>query len=134
MGNPLLAVPETTPIPVLLNAKDLGNGVWALQVSDSNSSAVSAYALNDFADGNPLYLGKVKADGTWLLQRFNSSTGEMRYANLSNNSGTMGNKLNLASSGGIDYTTLAESVWEYVDRTLTTGSGLTLQQFIALKD
>ena len=51
-----------------------------------------------------------------------------------NNSGTMGNKLNLASSGGIDYNTLAESVWEYVDRTLTTGSGLTLQQFIALKD
>ena len=87
MGNPLLAVPETTPIPVLLNAKDLGGGKWALQVSDSNSSAVSAYALNDFADGNPLYLGKAKADGTWLVQRFNSSTGEMRYANLSNNSG-----------------------------------------------
>lgn len=87
MGNPLLAVPETTPIPVLLNAKDLGGGKWALQVSDSNSSAVSAYALNDFADGNPLYLGKANADGTWLVQRFNSSTGEMRYANLSNNAG-----------------------------------------------
>jgi hypothetical protein len=42
MGNPLLAVPETTPIPVLLNAKDLGNGAWALQVSDSNSAPASA--------------------------------------------------------------------------------------------
>lgn len=41
MGNPLLAVPETTPIPVLLNAKDLGNGAWALQVSDSNSAPAS---------------------------------------------------------------------------------------------
>lgn len=40
MGNPLLAVPENTPIPVLLNAKDLGNGVWALQVSDSESASL----------------------------------------------------------------------------------------------
>lgn len=48
---------------------------------------ISAYALNDFVDANPLYLGKVKSDGTWLVQRYNSSTGEMRYANLSNNAG-----------------------------------------------
>lgn len=40
MGNPLLAVPEDTPIPVLLNAKDLGNGIWALQVSDSESASL----------------------------------------------------------------------------------------------
>lgn len=49
--------------------------------------AISAYALNDFVDAIPLYLGKVKSDGTWLVQRYNSSTGEMRYANLSNNAG-----------------------------------------------
>jgi hypothetical protein len=36
-----------------------------------------------------------------------------------NDSGTMGNKLNLASSGGIDYDTLAQAVWEYATRALT---------------
>jgi len=48
-------------------------------------SLIDSYALNDFADGTPLYLGKTKSDGTWLLQKYNSSTGEMRYANISNN-------------------------------------------------
>ena len=45
------------------------------------------YLLNDYASGTPLYVGKVKADGTWLVQRYNTTTGEMRYANLSNNAG-----------------------------------------------
>lgn len=36
-----------------------------------------------------------------------------------NSAGTMGNKLNLASSGGIDYNTLAQAVWTYVTRELT---------------
>lgn len=49
--------------------------------------AIDAYALNDFEDATPLYLGKSKSDGTWLVQRYNSGTGEMRYANLSNNAG-----------------------------------------------
>jgi hypothetical protein len=53
-----------------------------------------------------------------------------------NDSGTMGNKLNLAASGGVDYDTLAQAVWTYVSRTLTSGSNdcLTLPQFLALKD
>ncbi len=38
-----------------------------------------------------------------------------------NEAGTMGNKLNTASSGGVDLNALAEAVWEYVDRTLTSG-------------
>jgi hypothetical protein len=48
----------------------------------------------------------------------------------------MGNKLNLAASGGVDYDTLAQAVWTYVSRTLTSGSNdcLTLPQFLALKD
>jgi len=52
-----------------------------------SGAVFDAYALNDFLDGDPLYLGKVKADGTWLVQRFNSGSGEMRYANASNNAG-----------------------------------------------
>jgi hypothetical protein len=53
-----------------------------------------------------------------------------------NEAGTMGNKLNLAASGGVDYDTLAQAVWTYVSRTLTSGSNdcLTLPQFLALKD
>jgi hypothetical protein len=53
-----------------------------------------------------------------------------------NDPGTMGNKLNLAASGGVDYDALAQAVWTYVSRTLTSGSNdcLTLPQFLALKD
>jgi hypothetical protein len=49
---------------------------------------------------------------------------------------TIANKLNLAASGGVDYDTLAQAVWTYVSRTLTSGSNdcLTLPQFLALKD
>jgi len=32
----------------------------------------------------PLYVGKVTADGTWMIQRFTNST-SMTYASLSNN-------------------------------------------------
>jgi hypothetical protein len=51
----------------------------------AGESLLAPYALNDFADGVPLYLGKVKLDGTWLVQKYDSGTGEMRYANNSNN-------------------------------------------------
>lgn len=54
-----------------------------------------------------------------------------------NDTGTMGNKLNTASSGGVDMTALSQAVWEYTTRTLTSGGGssntLTLPQFLALK-
>lgn len=55
-----------------------------------------------------------------------------------NDTGTMGNKLNTASSGGVDMNALAQAVWEYATRTLTSGGGgstnaLTLPQFLALK-
>lgn len=58
-----------------------------LPTTGGGSGVFSPYALNDFEDGTTLYLGKVKADGTWLLQRYVQSTGSMRYANLSNNAG-----------------------------------------------
>lgn len=53
-----------------------------------------------------------------------------------NEAGTMGNKLNTASSGGVDIDALAQAVWEYATRTLTSGgstNALTLPQFLALK-
>lgn len=38
-----------------------------------------------------------------------------------NDAGTMGNKLNTASSGGVDMNAMAQAVWEYASRTLTAG-------------
>lgn len=40
-----------------------------------------------------------------------------------NDSGTMGQKLNSASAGGVDLDAMAAAVWAYVSRTLTTGGG-----------
>jgi len=56
----------------------------------SQNSGVSyinpnGYAVNDIEDAVPMYIGKVRADGTWLLQKYNSTTGSMTYANISNN-------------------------------------------------
>lgn len=45
----------------------------------------SPYLLNNLVDGNPLYVGKVTARGVWLLQKFNTTSGIMLYANQSNN-------------------------------------------------
>lgn len=61
------------------------------------------YILNDYASGNPLYVGKVKSDGTWLIQRFNITTGEMRYANLSNNAGVTTYTAAWAGRSGLVY-------------------------------
>jgi hypothetical protein len=58
-----------------------------LPVSGSGGSATESYLLNDFADGDPLYIGKAKSDGTWLVQKYSATTGAMRYANISNNAG-----------------------------------------------
>jgi hypothetical protein len=61
------------------------DGENPLPTTDGNLA--NAYALNDFIDGDPQYIGKAKADGTWLVQRFSTASGQMRYANVSNNAG-----------------------------------------------
>jgi hypothetical protein len=45
----------------------------------------SNYFVNNLVDGNPLYVGKVTAEGVWLMQKFNTTSGVMLYANRSNN-------------------------------------------------
>ena len=50
---------------------------------------LSAYVLNNMADGEPLFVGKVRADGRWLIQRFTASS-TMEYANPQNNAGVGG--------------------------------------------
>ena len=47
--------------------------------------AFNGYAVNNIEDAVPMYIGKVKPDGTWLVQRYNSGTGVMDYATVKNN-------------------------------------------------
>ena len=50
-----------------------------------HSNPPVAYSLNDFLNGDPLYVGKSAGGNTWLVQRFGTTTGEMRYATQLNN-------------------------------------------------
>lgn len=59
-------------------------GVSQVHVDD----ALAAYALNNYAAGDPLYVGKSDSNGKWLLQRFGETSGLMEYANRSNNTAT----------------------------------------------
>ena len=43
------------------------------------------YFLNDFLNGDPVYIGKSASGNNWLVQKFSTSTGEMRYASQGNN-------------------------------------------------
>jgi hypothetical protein len=47
------------------------------------------YFLNDFLNGDPLYLGKSAGGNAWLVQKFSTSTGAMRYATQGNNPAIM---------------------------------------------
>ena len=50
-----------------------------------HSNPPVTYFLNDFLNGDPLYLGKSAGGNAWLVQKFSTSTGEMRYASQDNN-------------------------------------------------
>lgn len=68
-------VSEANPLPV-------ADSAVALKIDP-----LAAYSLNDLDDASPVYIGKAKGSGAWLVQRY-TAAGEMRYANLSNNPGT----------------------------------------------
>jgi hypothetical protein len=70
------------------------NALNPLPTTGGGGSPVEVYALNDLDGTDPLYIGKVTSDGVWLVQRYGTAAGTMRYANLSNNE---------------DYTTYAEA-------------------------
>ena len=46
----------------------------------------NTYYLNNFVQsGTIYYIGKVLENGIWLVQKYDTSTGAMLYANISNN-------------------------------------------------
>lgn len=53
-------------------------------------TGLESYAVNNVQDGSPLYVGKVRADGMWVIEKFDTAAGTMTYANWSNNPGTTG--------------------------------------------
>lgn len=81
----------------------------AVDVSPANplpvtsAEAIGAYALNDFVDAATQYIGRSKANGTWLIQRFVSASGEMRYANASNNAGVASYAAAWSSRASLSY-------------------------------
>lgn len=52
-----------------------------------SSSPLDPYPLNDLDGTDPLYIGKATSSGVWLVQKYSTTAGTMRYANISNNAG-----------------------------------------------
>lgn len=50
-------------------------------------SPLDPYPLNDLDGTDPLYIGKATSSGVWLVQKYSTAAGTMRYANISNNAG-----------------------------------------------
>jgi hypothetical protein len=49
------------------------------------ADVLAPYALNNLEDAATMYIGKAQRDGKWLVQKFVQATGDMSYANASNN-------------------------------------------------
>jgi hypothetical protein len=55
------------------------------KANSAGGSPVDAYVLNDIDGTDPIYIGKVSSANVWLVQKYSTASGTMRYANLSNN-------------------------------------------------
>jgi hypothetical protein len=62
-----------------------GNPLVTTGGAGGGGSLLDPYSLNDLDGTDPLYIGKATSSGTWLVQRYGTAAGTMRYANLSNN-------------------------------------------------
>ena len=77
---------QTATITDVAGKKSVDVNVTNIVIDLSDSiSTFDLYSVNNLEDATPLYVGKSKLDGTWLVERFNDSTGEKDYANISNN-------------------------------------------------
>ena len=50
-----------------------------------HSNPPVTYFLNDFLNGDSLYVGKSAGGNTWLVQKFSTTSGVMLYATQINN-------------------------------------------------
>jgi hypothetical protein len=51
----------------------------------THTNPPTAYFLNDYAEGDPMYIGKSAGGNVWLVQKFSTTTGVMGYATQVNN-------------------------------------------------
>lgn len=63
-------------------------GVSGVNHVNAHQTGLEAYAVNNVQDGTPLYIGKVRADGAWVIEKYDSGAGSLSYANRSNNGAT----------------------------------------------
>ena len=78
----------------------VSSGVSRVYIAD----VLAPYALNNLEDTDPMYVGKVQPDGRWLMQRYGKTTGEMLYANASNNGAVANYAAAWAARATLDYT------------------------------
>lgn len=125
-GTATISVDGTAAIVASLNAT--GTATITLNASAALGAIASLTGSATMTvDGHSSIMGLGYMTGTTI------ETGELTPAGIanavwsalaaSNNvAGTMGNKLNSAASGGVDYTALGVAVWASVSRTLTEGA------------
>ncbi len=112
-----------------------GSGALSLIVPFEGTGAVCTFT------GAGDLKGRLSMEGSWTpfseLSPENLAASVWNaQATTFNTAGTMGAKLNTASSGGVDLDALAAAVWAYATRTLTSSptSGLTTEQANQLRD
>ena len=126
-GSASFSMSTNTP---LLGATGWVEGSAAYSMGATLVSYGNGFMVGSTVDSGTLTVPAI-ADGVW-----NS------IAASYNTAGTMGNKLNSAASGGVDYGALGAAVWDVLTSSMTTtGSAgeqlkkaLTTSKFIALKD
>lgn len=154
-GSFALAAPDAS---LAMISSMSGSGAWSLVKGIAALSGVVTLtgtgAMSINGQGNLGATVPMSGTGAWSLtgagdvrMKLSMTGGWTPYTELSpenlaanvwgalatsfNDAGTMGAKLNTASSGGVDMNALAEAVWEYVDRTLTANPGITPAQVVS---
>ena len=94
------------------------NGIWTANTTQRADGYMTGN-ISPFTELSPQWL----ANAVWSA-----------LASEYNTSGTMGAKLNTASSGWVDLNALAQAVWEYTIRELTTSGWLSPTQAQQLAD
>jgi hypothetical protein len=131
----ILAATGTASFSLSTNTPLLGATAWvegaaAYSIGATLVSYGKGFMVGSTVDSGTLTVPAI-ADGVW-----NS------IAASYNTVGTMGNKLNSAASGGVDYGALGAAVWDVLTSSMTTSGSageqlkkaLTTSKFLALKD
>jgi hypothetical protein len=148
-GTAVVASLTSSGITLALTIGLSGEGTWSLTGTSGLSMIVPVEGTGSVASvsGTSDLRGILSLSGEWTP--FTELSPEGLASAVWNSmlteyqtTGSAGKALSTASSGGVDLEALAQAVWEYVDRTLTSGGGsdpwtdpraLTVAKFLGLK-